>query len=78
MITAIKPVFDRKTQTFSVDVRRDANVLLAHEGWLVFDNPVTVKASIEAGHMISHWTPRKRAAVLAWLNGQARGMVEVI
>jgi hypothetical protein len=50
---------------------------LAHEGWLVFDNPVTVKASIEAGHMISHWTPRKRAAVLAWLNGKASGTLLV-
>ena len=67
MILAIKPVFDRKTQTFTPDVRENANVLLAHEGFFVFENPADALRMVNEGKCLSHWTPRKRKCVTDWL-----------
>ncbi len=70
MIQAIKPVFDRKTQSFSVSHIQNADVLLAHEGWLVYDNPQTTLDKIDSGALLAHWTPKKRTAAANFLGSQ--------
>ncbi len=67
MITAIKPKYDFKTKTYSVAVIADANVLLAHEGFLVFDDHLRAYRDIKSGRLLGHWKEAKRVAVLAWL-----------
>jgi hypothetical protein len=73
MILAIKPVFDRKTQTFTPEVLEDANVLLVHEGFFVFENPVDALRMVKEGKCLQHWTPRKRKCVTDWLEAKITG-----
>lgn len=73
MITAIKPVFDRTTQTFSPDVRENADVLLAHCGFFVFDDPAKALEALRAGQWLTHWTPRKRQCVIDCLAARCGG-----
>ncbi len=70
MIQAIKPVFDRKTQSFNVSHIPEADVLLAHDGWLVYDNPQTTLDAIDRGALLGNWTPKKRAAAATFLGNQ--------
>lgn len=70
MITAIKPIFDRQTQTFNVTVVENADVLLAHEGYLVYDDAAKVLQGIREGKMLTNWTPRKRQAAIDWLESR--------
>lgn len=75
MITAIKPVYDRRTRRFDIEVVRDANVLLAHTGFLVFDDPVRALANVVAGRLIPRWSVTKRQAVINWLEAEAKAVV---
>ena len=66
-MTAIKPVYQPKLRDFVIQVQTDANPLLAHDGWLVFDGAFVALAKVNDGVLIPHWTERKRQAVINWL-----------
>lgn len=66
-VVAVKPVFDRPTQTFSLEVIRDADVLLAHNGYFVYNDPEKALAGLKSGVFVPKWTERKRAAVVEFL-----------
>ncbi len=70
MFTALKPVYDFKTKTFNVQVVNNAEPLLAHEGFLVFDDKVRTLKAIRDGVMVPRWTEAKKKAVVDWLEGQ--------
>lgn len=72
-VTAVKPIYNRKTKTYDVDVRRDANVLLAHEGFLVFQDAAYALAGVQSGSLIGSWEPKKRAAVKVFLTREVYG-----
>ncbi len=76
MITAIKPIYDNFTQKFNLHVVRDADILLAHSGYLVFDNPVRMLAKFREGTAMTSWTARKKAIVTAWFEAEVAGLSE--
>lgn len=69
MITAIKPVFDRKAKQYGVEVRRDADLLMAHHGYYVTDSLAATLGLITAGKCkwFNGLAPAKQAAVREWL-----------
>lgn len=64
---AMKPVWDRRAKRFAVETVEDADPLLAHDGYVVMDDPVRATGAIVLGKLIPRWDPRKREAVLAAL-----------
>lgn len=67
-LTAIKPIYDRATKKYVVQEVRDADPLLAHEGFFVFDDPTKAWEGILAARLLTHWPPNKVNAVLRYLN----------
>ncbi len=67
MITAIKPIYNYKSKAFWIHVVRDANVLMAHNGYLVFDDAAKTLDSVVDGKLIPSWTEVKRTAIITWL-----------
>ncbi len=78
MIKALKPVYNHKTKTYGVQVLVNANPLLAHEGWLIYDNAETALDAIQRGPLLSHWVPKKRAAAIAHLTAETDPTLEPV
>ncbi len=57
-LTALKPVFDRATQQFSVEVLRDANPLHVHDGYFVYDDAAIVLPMIKRKALLGKRTKR--------------------
>lgn len=75
-VTAVKPVFNRTTQKYEVEVVKDADPILCHSGYLVYDDPLKTRNAILAAQLLQSWTPKKVNAVLAHLNAaiEERGL----
>jgi hypothetical protein len=71
MVTAIKPVYDRKAKAYTVDVKEGDYMftMLAQQGYYVTDNVAATLGRITAGRCAwySGLKPEQREAVLAWL-----------
>lgn len=66
-VTALKTKYSFKTKTYAVEAVFDANVLLAHEGYVVFDDAKRAFEDIATGRLIDSWKDAKKVAVLEWL-----------
>lgn len=68
-INAVKPVYNRKTKDYGVEVHRDVHALgsYAGSGYLVYDDPKRVAEEIAAGKLLQSWKPVKVQAVLRHL-----------
>jgi len=51
-MTAIKPIWNRSTKTYDIDVIQDASPLAAHEGYMVYDDTFRAIGLIVAGVLI--------------------------
>lgn len=69
-ITAVKPVYNRKTRTYEIEVVEDADPGLVQHGYFVYDSAAHCIPRIEEGRLLGHWNEAKRAAVLAHLRGK--------
>lgn len=67
-MTAVKPVYNRRTRCYDVEVIRDADPIQAHYGYMVFDDAAYALACIERGTLISHWSTAKVEAVKVYLS----------
>lgn len=67
MIIAVKPRYNFKTKTYCIEPVLNGNPLLAHEGYLVFNDPPKTLVSIRNGGLLSHWKEAKRVATIEWL-----------
>jgi hypothetical protein len=68
-MTAIKPIYNRKTKAYDITVVEDANPLYAHEGYLVFDDRHRVLAAVQEGKLLQGWPYAKIKACIDWLLG---------
>lgn len=66
-MTAVKPIYNRSLSCYTLSIVRDANPLLAHDGYFVYDNAAKALEAIQAGALLSHWSKAKREAVVAFL-----------
>lgn len=71
MITAIKAVYQPKEKRYEVKVIREANVLLAHEGFLVFDDAAKALEGVQIGVLIPKFKEAKKKAIVDWLGFEA-------
>lgn len=76
MYTAIKAVFNRSTRAYDVQVIDEADLLAAHEGWLVFNtgNEAGVAAKVRAGGLCQSQRPAQREALLRWLDAATQAV----
>lgn len=70
-IMAIKPQYSRKTKRYNVEVIVNADPLMAHGGFLIYDDAARALEHIRAGRLLQGWKPEKRAAVVAYLEASA-------
>jgi hypothetical protein len=68
MLTAIKPIW--AGNRFTMQVVNDADVSLAYDGWLLFEDAAYAAEGIKTGKLIQSWSDRKRAFILEWLASQ--------
>lgn len=68
--TAVKPVYNRKTKKYDIEVVENADVLLAHNGYFVFDDLRQARNAVIVKSLLGNWKPAKRDAVLAWLTAR--------
>jgi hypothetical protein len=77
VITAVKPVYNRKTRQYDLDIRDDVSGPLgtyAQEGYLVYDDPDKTLYDIWDGRLIDNWNDKKREAIIAHLRSRGAGI----
>lgn len=67
MYTAVKAVYDRKSKTYRPEVVENADLVLVHHGFLVYDHPAPTLERVKSGSLIGSWPAAKRAVVEAFL-----------
>jgi hypothetical protein len=72
MITALKPVYDFKTKTFNIEVRRNADPILVHAGYFVYDDAKRVLERMVEGQFLNNWKANKRQSIIDWLTNEAK------
>lgn len=68
MFIAVKPVFNRSTKSYDTVVIRDADLLLVHEGYFVYDDAAYAICMIEANRLLQSMGAAKKEAVLEFLH----------
>lgn len=67
---AIRPRYCNKRKSYVIDVATNPNPLLAHNGYFVYDDPVTALKKVKGGWLLSKWTVQKQQAVCDYLVNQ--------
>ena len=72
MYTAIKPVYNRSTKTYTIQVIENAQPIMAHEGFLVYDNASRALGDIIRGRLLQSWHQDKKDAIVHYLTFDAK------
>lgn len=72
-IMAVKPVYRGKKKGYVCEVIVGANPLLAHDGYLIYDDAERAIEHINTGRLLGGWKKAKVDAVLAFLRKEVSG-----
>lgn len=70
MYTAVKAEYDRMTKRYAVKIVRDADLILCHHGYLVYESAAFALDMVNAGRLIVSWPAVKKAVVREFLEEQ--------
>ena len=70
MYTAMKPKYNRKTKSYDVEVLTNADLILVHAGYFVFDDLKQALDMILDGRCLQGWKKDKRDAVVSTIEMQ--------
>lgn len=73
--TAVKAVYDRRSRGYCIEALKgdEQLVMLAHDGYLVFDNAADTLDKVRAGVLIPTWGEVKRSLVIEFLKATIGG-----
>lgn len=72
-MTGLKPIYNRKTKKYTIEVVRGADPILVHSGYFIYEDALYARDAILDGTLLSHWSAKQVNAVLAYLNGEIAG-----